>query len=229
VQAPMMDAVRAPVTVVTATIPGRETLLGLTLASVYVQTVEVECHLVMAQSITEGLVPPVHCAAQQNALLASVTSAFTMRLADDDRLLPHHIETILPHLDVADVVYTYDANNNRPRIDCTEWDQSKLIARFAERNWIDGSAVAIRTDLLQAVGGWPTDWSGGNHTDGTGRFLGTGVPAEDWACFYNLAVAGARFVCIPEPTWLYGTGDDGDGGTWERSSDGCPPPLMTVP
>lgn len=220
---------RAPVTVVTATIPGREALLGLTLASVYAQTVEVEAHLIMAQSCTEGLVPPQHVALQQNALLASVRSAFTMRLADDDQLLPHHIETYLPHFDDADVIYSYDANNSRPRIDCTGWDQAHLVAKFAERNWIDGSAVAIRTDLLRSVGGWPTDWSGGSHTDGSGRFISTGLPAEDWSCFYSLALAGARFVCIPEPTWLYGTGDDGNGGTWDRSSDGCPPPLMTMP
>src|ERR1017187_9815448 len=153
---------RAPITVVTATIPGREALLGLNLASVYEQTREVEGHLVIAQSCSEGLRPQVHVARQQNLLLDSVWTEFTMRLADDDRLLPHHVETVLPYLDEADVVYSWDANNDRPRVDCSEWGQDRLVAQFEKENWIDGSAVCIRTDMLRLVGGWPTGWVEGN-------------------------------------------------------------------
>jgi hypothetical protein len=211
--------VGAPITVITASIPGREALLGLTLASVYNQTVEVDAHLVMAQSCTEGLIPPVHVAMQQNALLPAVRSTFCMRLADDDQLLPHHIETYLPHLADADVIYSWDANGDRPRVDCNGWDTGRLCAELDRRNWIDGSAVAIRTVILKQVGGWPTDWVGGSHTDGSGRFVASNCVAEDWGCFIALAHAGARFRCIPEPTWLYGNGD------WVRSSDGCPPPM----
>jgi cellulose synthase/poly-beta-1,6-N-acetylglucosamine synthase-like glycosyltransferase len=203
---------RAPITVVTASIPGREQLLGTTLASVYAQTVEVEAHLVMAQSCTEHLVPPHHVAIQQNWLLPAVRSEFTMRLADDDQLLPHHIETMLPHLDDYDVVYSYDANGDRPRLDCTNWPQDQLVDTFRRQNWIDGSASAIRTSLLREVGGWPEDYVGGNHMTGEGGFVATGLPAEDWACYLNLAIAGARFLCIPEPTWRYGNGN------WVRSS-----------
>ena len=107
---------RAPVTVVTATIPGREVLLMECLESVYRQSVEVEAHLVLAQSCTEGLPSPVHCAKMQNALLASVTTEWTMRLADDDLLLPEHIATLMPYFDeAADVIYSWDASGNRPK------------------------------------------------------------------------------------------------------------------
>jgi hypothetical protein len=211
---------RAPVTVVTATIPGREELLGECLKSVYAQTVEVEEHLVMAQSCTEGLVPPQHVAIQQNVLLDKVKSTFCMRLADDDRLLPHHVGTLLPYLSEHDVIYSYDANGTLPRIDCTDWPQDQIVEHLSRYNWIDGSAVAIRTDMLREVGGWPTDWVGGNHMRGDGYFQTTGKPAEDWAAFYLLAQAGARFCCVPEDTWIYGTGLDAEGRTWVRSSNG---------
>jgi len=207
--------VRAPITVVTATIPGREELLGKTLASVYAQTVEVEAHLVMAQSCTEGLVPPVHVALQQNHLLDSVKSAFTMRLADDDQLLPHHVEAFLPHLERADVIYSFDQGSNRPHVSLNGMSKAQLIEFFSKTNCIDASATAIRTKLLKRVGGWPTHWEGGGHLPGQGgHFKNTWINAEDWLCWLNLARAGARFLCIPEETWLYGVGD------WARSSTG---------
>ena len=194
---------RAPVTVVTATIPGREELLGECIASVYAQTREVEEHLVMAQSCTEGLWPPHHVAIQQNALLDAVKSTFTLRLADDDKLLAHHIATLEPFFDSYDVIYSYDVNGNLPQLDCTDWTQQAVIDKLTHYNWIDGSAVALRTEALKAVGGWPTDWDGGHHRHG-GKFIETQCPAEDWGCFLNLAKAGARFRCIPVGTWSYG-------------------------
>ncbi len=203
---------RSPVTVLTATIPGREELLAQTIKSVYEQTVEVDSHLICAQSCTEGIFAPIHGAAQQNQLLTAATTEFVMRLADDDQLLPHHIATVLPYLDDADVCYTFDANHNRPRVDCNGWSSERLVAEFTRQNWIDASAAVIRTSLLRQVGGWPTDWIGPPGFGGGGHFAGTNINCEDWAAWYHLACAGARFVCVPEDTWLYGIGD------WGRSS-----------
>ena len=81
-----MASPRASVTVVTGTIPGREVLLGECIASVFAQSREVEGHVIYAQSCTEGLWPPHHCALQQNVALAAVETEFCMRLADDDKL-----------------------------------------------------------------------------------------------------------------------------------------------
>lgn len=208
---------RASVTVVTATIPEREYLLAEVLRSVYSQTVEVAAHLVMAQSCSDGLPPPVHCAIQQNQLLAAVGTEWTMRLADDDRLLPHHIATLdLARWDpgVA-VVYSFDASHNRPHENCNLWDRRQLHEQLARRNWIDGSAVAIRTKALKEMDGWPTRVHGSPPF--SGWFVGCGGPnvtCEDWACFYHLAKHGWGFACVPEETWVYGA------GSWPRISTG---------
>ena len=204
---------RASVTVVTATIPEREYLLAEVLRSVYSQTVEVAAHLVMAQSCTDGLPPPVHCAIQQNQLLAAVGTEWTMRLADDDRLLSHHIAALdLVETD-ADVVYSWDDTGNRPRRNCTGWRQKVLVSELSRTNWIDGSAVAIRTDLLRSIGGWPTAHVGRPPFEG--HFIDPpAATCEDWAAFYHLALAGAKFVCVPVGTWIYGA------GSWPRISTG---------
>ena len=198
---------RAPVTVITASIPGREEMLGECVKSVYEQTVQTTAHLVMAQDLSDGLRGQVHCAIQQSWLLPAVTTEFTMRLADDDMLLPHHIETYLPHLANADVVYSWDAGGSRPRMDCNGWPQERVLDTMEHGNWIDGSAVAIRTDLLRKVGGWPTEFEGN-------CFVGTRAGFEDWAVFVLLARVGARFLCVPEVTWQYRM------GPWARISCG---------
>lgn len=195
---------RAPVTVLTATIPGREEMLSRCVESVYMQTHEVAAHLVMAQSCTEGLLPQTHVALQLNSLLAAVSTDFVMRLDDDNTLLSDHIAAVSPYFPYYDVIYSFDANEDRPHEDCKEMvPQEELIYHLSMWNWIDGSAVAIRSGLLKMVLGWPISLLG----------LPDGVLAEDQACFYNLAKAGARFKCVPEMTWRYGTGD------YDRSSD----------
>lgn len=210
---------RAPVTVVTATIPGREELLGKCLASVYAQTREVEAHLVMAQSCSEGLTPPIHVAIQQNQLLRAVQTTWTMRLADDDQVLPHHVERLLEVASHADVIYSFDASGDRPRYDCNGHSPKQLQEIFSRTNFIDGSAVLIRTAMLKNVGGWPSgNWVGGDHLAG-GHYRDMVANAEDWALFARLAAHKARFVCVPEETWLYGHGD------WARSSTGDRAPV----
>ena len=108
---------RADLTVITATIPGRGASLAKTIASVYEQDPEVVAHLVMAQSCSEGYAQPLHASLMQNHLLPAVKTAFVMRLADDDRLLPHFTRTIMRPviLDGYDVIYSWDANGVAPR------------------------------------------------------------------------------------------------------------------
>jgi hypothetical protein len=208
----------APITVITATIPGREEMLAHCVASVYRQYQPVEAHLIMAQPPQHGIVSTVHCAMQQNLLLKAVETPWVMRLADDDQLLPNHVDTIMPLLlceDAPDVVYTYDANMLRPRVDCSDLSQEELITTLRRMNWIDGSAVVMRTEMLLKIGGWPTEWEGPPPTKG-GHFKGLPeqINFEDWAAFYLMAKEGARFMCIRQFTWLYGA------GAWPRISMG---------
>jgi hypothetical protein len=197
---------RAPVTVLTATIPGREVLLLECLESVYRQTVEVEAHLVLAQSCTEGLPSPVHCAKMQNALLASVATEWTMRLADDDLLLPDHVAVLMPYFPEADVIYSWDASGNRPRWNANPLPSRVLIESFERTSWIDGSAVAIRTEWLSKVNGWPEEYVGRPPFEGHFAGFPPTVTCEDHGCFLALARAGARFLCVPEESWVYRAG-----------------------
>ena len=208
-----MPLPRADLTVLTATIPGREHLLAEALKSVYAQTLEVECHLVMAQSCSEGLQPTLHVGLQQNLLLRAVETEWVMRLADDDQLLPIHVGTLMAEAVDADVIYSYDASKNRPWLDCNEWGQEKIALEIEDYNWIDGSAVLIRTELLKQVGGYPTDWVGNNEDYREGHFEGMKANCDDWGAWVRLARIGARFKCIPEPTWRYGSGE------WTRISN----------
>jgi hypothetical protein len=181
---------RASLTIITATIPGREESLGRTIASVFNQTVEVEAHLIMAQSITEGLPQPLHAAKQQNWPLPSVRSEWVARLADD----------------LADVIYSWDAHHNRPRFDCAAWSSERIAAELMTHNWIEGSAVAIRTELFRQVGGWPENWATDRNPHGFGGYYEDMWPVccDDWGASVRLARAGARFVCIPKETWAFG-------------------------
>ncbi len=201
------------ITVVTATIPGREELLGKCIASVYAQTRRLEAHLVMAQHTNPEMAGPQHCAVQQQWLLPAVTTDFTMRLADDDRLLPNYGEAVAPYLDKADVIYSWDASGSRPRMDCSDWPQDRVTSSLETSNWIDGSAVLMRTSILKSFGGWPTEWEGGSIFQG-GHFKGFRSGYDDQTIFYLMAKAGARFLCVPQETWWYGE------GPWPRLSTG---------
>lgn len=206
----------APITVITASIPGRKALLDRCIDSVYAQSWPVECHMIMCQPPQKGMVSTEHCARQQNLLLKAVETPWVIRLADDDMLLPNHVATVMPVLecdDAPDVLYTYDAGMTRPRVDCTELTQEELIKAFEHQNWIDGSAVVTRTDMLRKVGGWPTEYEG-LHPHKGGHFKGLPMGYEDWAAFYLMAKEGATFMCLREFTWLYGA------GTWDRISSG---------
>jgi hypothetical protein len=195
-------------------------MLAQCVDSVNAQTVPVDSHMIMSHAPVKGMASQVHCAHMQNWLLRSVVTPWVMRLADDDKLLAHHwaiyadllrMPGILP-----DVIYSWDATHNLPRVNCNGWSQEQLIDHLFRENFIDGSAVAIRTELLFRAGGWPSLWEdkppwGGHFVGHDGRPL---AAYEDWALWQVLARAGAKFVCVPEETWLYGAGD------WPRISNG---------
>ena len=212
------------VTVVTPTIPGREAMLAENIRSVNAQTLPVDSHMIMSHPPVEEMPSQVHCAHMQNWLLRSVVTPWVMRLADDDKLLPEHwaiysdfVSMLLQSSTIRpDVIYSWDASHNRPRVNCNGWSQDQLIDHLFRDNFIDGSAVVVNTMLLCQVGGWPSKWEdkppwGAHFVGHDGRPL---AAYEDWALWQVLARAGAKFVCIPEETWLYGAGD------WPRISNG---------
>ena len=196
----------APITVLTATVPDREEMLGNTIRSVRAQTVPVAAHLI--HSHDRAGFGMTQYATAKNSLLRAVDTPWVAVLNDDDIWLEHHVETIRPYLAHADVVYSWDAGRTRPRVDCTDWPREKIVQHLNEFNIIDGNCL-IRTRLLVKAGGFPVDWD----TD-AGRYTGSPAYYEDWELWRRLVPLGARFVCVPVETWHYGDGD------WPRLTNG---------
>lgn len=189
----------APITVITVSIPSRRELLQQNIASVYEQTVSVERQLICTHaSTTDRDYRQIQYSTAKNDLLAQVTTPWVAVLNDDDYWQPHHVETILSHLDNADIVYTWEANNHKPREDCNSYSQQQLIEIFDRTNFLDANC-AIRTSKLREVGGFPVDLVNGRYGNGPARW-------EDWQLWRLMARADARFHCVPEPTWCYGLG-----------------------
>jgi hypothetical protein len=197
----------APVTVVTVTIPGREELLAESIASIFAQTVPVERQLICAHLVTTTEEAQVHYSAAKNLMLPAVRSPWVAVLNDDDLWLPNHVEAVLPHLTDADVIYTWDANGSRPRVNCNDWTAQAIGEQLEEGNFIDGNCL-IRRKLLKKVGGFPTDWVGGGIGKG-GHYDRSPACFEDWELFRRLLRLGARFRCVPVETWRYRIGTPG--------------------
>jgi hypothetical protein len=192
---------QAPITVLTVSIPGREALLAENVASVNAQTIPVTVQLVCSHPVGDEQAQ-VQYARAKNSLLPAVQTPWVAVLNDDDSWLPHHVETVLPHLHNADVVYSWDADGHKPRENCNDWTIEALCETFARTNFIDGNCL-IRRSALEAVGGFPTDWQGPGPWDG-GHYAGSIARWLDWRTWQLLAGQRARFKCVPVATWRYG-------------------------
>jgi hypothetical protein len=183
----------APVTVLTATVPGREESLAHTIWSVNDQTVPVHQHLICSHPINDepGMLQYVKA---KNSLLPAVTTEWVAVLNDDDTWLPNHVETLLPHLDGdSDVIYSWDANGTRPRVNCNDWTRARFNRTLSVGNFIDGNCL-IRLTALEKVGGFPTRCRASS-------------PFEDWELWRQLSATGCSFRCVPVETWRYSVGD----------------------
>ena len=89
------------ITVITATIPGRDLLLQRAVNSVKAQTLQPERHAIMLDQHKAG------GAAILDLLLAEVTTEYVAVLDDDDELLPNHLELCYSKIKEtgADMVY----------------------------------------------------------------------------------------------------------------------------
>lgn len=187
----------ADLTVITPTIVGREGALEECRDSVSAQTVPVEAHRVGLDKLRRG---PGHV---RNHLLSLTTTTWALFLDDDDILYPDYVETVLPHFEDSDVVYTWCDKNFDYNTDIP-FDGPALH----ERNVIPVTAC-VRVDAVREVGGFPTD-----------------VAYEDWALWLKLIDNGARFTCVEERKWSYRRADDGrDAENNERLARGEIKPL----
>lgn len=164
------------VTVITATVGDRPHLLREAMDSVAGQTYAPADHLVGVDFQRRG----GHRV--RNLLASAVTTEWLAILDDDDVMYDNHLEVLMAQAANADVVYSWchvegDDNfnlYNRP------YDPDLL-----RRSSIVSHNALIRTDLVLDLGGWPEE------------------RGYDWKLWVRALDAGARFVCVPEPTWLY--------------------------
>lgn len=196
------------ITVLTATIPGREDYLERAMASVRNQkthTPFVKQHLVIATDGAMGYAnhgrdiwdTSHHNTEHAYNLLAHAVDTEWMHLLDDDNyFLPHHMETIRGHLEHADVCYSRavvenntNPNHTRSHANLNGASRDDILRLFANGNVLDQSC-AIRTEMWRKVGGFQYD------SNTRGRW-----PDQD--LWYRLADVGARFVHIPEDTWVF--------------------------
>lgn len=166
----------------TATLPGRESLLDECRASVAAQTVPAS-HLVGVDASREGP------ATIRNRLAADTHADWLIPLDDDDVVDPSFLETLLPFLAGGDVVYPWcrveDFVDGLPVWTPNRLFRAESLLRF---NFIPVTAC-VRRSLWEAVGGMPE-----------------GVTVEDWRFWLRCLAEGARFVCVPEVRFTYRRG-----------------------
>jgi hypothetical protein len=164
-------------TVITATmLPERSGLLARAVDSVTRQTVKPDHHLIAVDYLRTG------GARVYNLLASAVDSEWIALLPDDDVLYPQHLETLLDASPGADVVYSYcDVSGSEPREQYNRPFDPDLLRRSS----VVSHVALVRTQLVLDIGGWDA---------------GQGY---DWRFWVKALDAGARFVSVPERTWLY--------------------------
>lgn len=168
------------IAVLTPSIPERSAMLAEAAASVAAQERPPDAHLIHVDYDRVG------CAAAHNRLLVGAIAAecdWIALLADDDLLLPNHLKALEAASDEADIVYPFCRVEGRPGF---EPNAPFDAARLAHENYIPGT-VLLRTQLARDLKGWRAGVNGW----------------EDWDFWRRSIAVGARFVCVPEVTWVY--------------------------
>jgi len=139
--------------------------------SVKRQTLPAAEHRVYLDDFTErvGLV--------LNEMATATDCEWLHPLADDDLLLPDHLETHAGFYQDADVVYSYC------RVEGRDWSPN---APFDAASLHIPAVASIRRSLWELVGGW-----------------GDETRAEDHVFWRKCVDAGGRFACVPRETWVY--------------------------
>lgn len=163
-------------------IPPRRQLLQRAMRSVFVQTHPVDQISVAIDNNREG------AGLTRNRAKNALQTDYTAFLDDDDEMLPHHISTLLKHIEFhnADVAFSWFTvvGGTDP---------------FPANRWIEfsndtphsfGITALVRTDVAQSL-----DFETPEHRPGG--------PAEDWTWWKTLAERGAKFVNTSDITWKY--------------------------
>lgn len=184
------------VTVCTPTIPPRGEQLTRAVQSVSEQTVKPAAHLIMVDVHREGA--PV----MLDKTIATAQTEWVAILADDDELLPHHLEILwdMVTAENADIGFTHFRYSHLQ--DAGHLERFRGVP-FDNDNPRQMTGVFLaRRDLLLEVGGHSGGFDPLSYDrDNSGNRIG-----EDFVIVQKLAKAGAKFAVSPEVTWIYHTG-----------------------
>lgn len=211
----------APVSVVTATIPGREEMLAECVRAVYAQTVAVSHHVIVAKTPYPDLERPVDLALSLNtAMLASGAIGWVAFCDDDNLWLPEHVEGLLKTADehpLADVVYHPSTGTYQPFRQTSYWSNELCKSELARKNWIDPNGAMVRVESIDRAGGLRsykfTPWVQVGDNEVVGGYLDTGTSSDDWDFWMRLALTGSTFATARRHTWTYRD------GPWRHGSD----------
>lgn len=183
------------ITVVIPTIPPRRGLLKRAIGSVLGQTLPAAAISVAVDLDKEG------SAATRNRALAAVQTEWTAFLDDDDQMLPQHLELLAACQEStgADVVYPWPqmvgAGDPRPDMFGKPFDAAEL-----RRSSFIPVTSLVRTELAQiAKFRWRKD-----------------TPYDDHAFYLGLLNLGAKFVHLPQRTWLWNVQGQNTSGRPDR-------------
>jgi hypothetical protein len=185
-----------PVTVFTPTIPPRGEQLNRAIQSVVAQTIKPAVHLIMMDVHREGA--PIMI----DRLIEHAQTEWVAGLADDDELLPHHLETLwnLVNEENADIGFSHFRYSGLQ--DAGHLERFRGVP-FDNENprQMTGMFLAKR-DLILDVGGHSQGFDPLSYErDDQGNRIG-----EDFWIVKKLAKAGAKFAVSGEVTWIYHTG-----------------------
>lgn len=202
------------VTMVVATIPGREDLVARALKSISAQKVRPGAVVVYNDVERHGA---SWC---RNSALELVKSDWVAWLDDDDELLPNHIKVLVRGANTsgADMVFTYAKFvGGRDPLACI-YGGTRLIPEPINVPWDDDAKFSLRrygnfipvtymvkTELVRRVGGFPEPYSMPD--------VKVSGECEDYLLLLKLLDAGAKFhhVCGVR-TWIYNIHDTNTGG-----------------
>jgi glycosyltransferase involved in cell wall biosynthesis len=166
------------VSVITATIPGREQFLRRAINSVANQTLKPQAHLIGVDYAKRG------GAAMKTDLGFAAESKWIAILDDDDWLYPEHLAALVEAAETqhCDVAYSWcDVAGENPWLGYNQPFDPELLKTTS----IVSHNAIVRTNLFVELGGFKQ------------------VKGYDWLFWVAAHQAGARFTCVERPTWLY--------------------------
>lgn len=191
------------ITVCIPTIPPRWTKLQQAFYSATAQTLEPAAVIVEWDHHRTG------AAATKNRALARVTTEYVAFLDDDDEFLSHHLATLRACAEEtgADVVYSIPQVPGTNFVG-TEPQYGKPFDAevLRQRSFIQTTSL-VRTELFKKAGGFQTP---------------PGSDYDDWGAWLALLALGAKFVHVPEVTFVwnhYGVGRPGIAGNTSGRPD----------